>query len=114
VALLKEMKTAGFETPAHYHRIQGRLNSRVHVAIEWTEAGQQVRTEGYTVDISPKGCFAVVTQELALGQRLHLVNLVNQNSCEAVLVWCRNEGQKGWQSGLELQEPSLDFWGLDL
>ena len=114
MALLKELKATSFETPMHYHRAQGRLNSRVPVAIEWIEAGHELRAGGYTVDISPKGCFVVVTRRLVIGQRLRVVNLINQNSCEAVLVWCRDEGQKAWQLGLELQEPCLDFWGLDL
>ncbi len=108
------LKTPGFETPMQHHRVQGRLNSRVPLAFEWTEAGQQKRIEGYTVDISPKGCLAVVAQDFAAGQRLRLINLTNQNSCEALPVWCRDEGRKGWEVGLELQEPGLDFWGLDL
>ncbi len=114
MAFLNEMKAPGFVTPMEHHRVQGRLNSRVHVAIEWTEGGQQLRAEGYTADVSPKGCLAVVAQRFVAGQRLRLINLTNQNSCEAVLVWCRNEGQKRWELGLELQEPGLNFWGLDL
>jgi hypothetical protein len=101
-------------TPIEHHRMQGRLNSRVPVGIEWTEAGQELRLEGYTVDISPKGCLVVVAQDFAEGQRLRLINLTNQNSCEALPVWCRNARPKGWEVGLELQDPGLDFWGLDL
>jgi hypothetical protein len=101
-------------TPTEHHRMQGRLNSHVPIAIEWTEGEQQLRVQGYTVDISPKGCLAGVAQGFALGQQLRLINLTNQNSCEAVVVWSRSEGQKGWQLGLELHEPGLDFWGLDL
>jgi len=41
------------------------------------------------------------------------VNLINQISCEAVLIWRGHEGRTGWELGLELQEPSPDFWGLD-
>ncbi len=94
--------------------MQGRLNSRVRVAVEWVEAGQQCRSEGYTVDVSPKGCLVVVAQDFAAEQRLRLINLANQNSCEAAVVWSRCEGQKGWQLGVELEGPGLDFWGLDL
>ncbi len=49
----------------------------------------------------------------SLGQKLRLVNLINQISCEAVLVWRGHEGRAGWELGLELQQPSPDFWGLD-
>jgi c-di-GMP-binding flagellar brake protein YcgR len=90
-----------------------RVNSRVSVAIEWTEAGRTLRAEGYTVDISPKGCLAVLPQGLAVGQKLRLINLVNNSVSEAVLIWCAHEEGGGWELGLELQEPSPEFWGLD-
>ncbi len=113
MALVKEMKAPGFVKSMQHHRARARLNSRVPVAIEWTEGGKPLRAEGYTIDVSAKGCLAVVPQDFAAGQRLRLINLTNQNSCEAVPVWCRDEGPKGWEVGLELQEPGLDFWGLD-
>jgi hypothetical protein len=90
-----------------------RVNSRVKIALEWSEAGHVLRAEGYTVDISPKGCLAIVPQGFAVGQKLKLVNLLNKNECEAVLVWRGHEGRAGWELGLELQAPSHEFWGLD-
>jgi hypothetical protein len=110
VALLKD---SGFETRLGDVRSSARLNSRVAVAVEWCEAGRTLRAEGYTVDIGGKGCLALVPQGFAVGQRLRLVNLINQISCEAVLIWRGHEGRAGWELGLELQEPSPDFWGLD-
>jgi len=111
VALLKD---ASFETRMRHIRGGGRVNARVAVAIEWTDAGRSLRAEGYTVDIGAKGCLAVVPQGFAVGQKLRLVNLINQISCEAVLVWRGHEGRTGWELGLELQEPSPGFWGLDI
>ena len=107
------LRGISFETRAQDIRSSGRLNSRVGVAIEWTDAGQNLRAEGYTVDIGAKGCLAVVPQGLTVGQKLRLINLTNQISCEAMLVWRGHEGRTGWELGLELQEPSPDFWGLD-
>lgn len=109
------VKQSDFGTsPIEHHRTQGRLNSRVPIALEWTEGGQQFRTDGYTVDVSPRGCLARVSQWFAIGQRLRLINLANENSCEVVLVWSRKTDRCGWELGLELQEPGLDFWGLEL
>jgi len=110
MALLQQ---TNFDSRFRHVRGSGRLNSRVAVAVEWTDAGQNLRAEGYTVDISAKGCLAVVPQGFNVGQKLRLVNLTNQISCEAVLVWRGHEGRTGWELGLELQEPSPDFWGLD-
>jgi hypothetical protein len=84
------------------------------VAIEWDDAGKKLRAEGYTVDISPKGCLAVIPQGCTVGQKLILVNLINQVSCEVVLIWRGHQGRTGWELGLELQNPPPDFWGLDL
>jgi len=110
VALLRD---SGFETRLGEVRNSARLNSRVAVAVEWSDAGRSLRAEGYTVDIGAKGCLAIVPQSFAVGQRLRLVNLINQISCEAVLIWRGHEGRAGWELGLELLAPSLDFWGLD-
>jgi len=104
---------ANFNPQFRQIRGSGRLNSRVAVAVEWTDGSQNLRAEGYTVDISAKGCLAVVPQGFNLGQKLRLVNLTNQISCEAVLVWRGHEGRTGWELGLELQEPLADFWSLD-
>jgi hypothetical protein len=90
-----------------------RVNSRVPVAVEWTESGRVLHAEGYTVDTSTKGCLAVIPQGFAVGQRLKLINLINQNVCGAVLIWRGHEGRAGWELGLELQEAPMDFWGLD-
>src|SRR2546429_9283302 len=110
MALLEQ---ANFDPRFRQIRGTGRLNSRVAVAVQWADDGQNLRAEGYTVDISAKGCLAVVPKGFNVGQKLRLVNLTNQISCEAVLVWRGHEGRTGWELGLELQEPLADFWSLD-
>jgi hypothetical protein len=111
VALLRD--EAGTNSRMKQLRAGVRLNSRVAVAVEWNEGGQTLRAEGYTVDIGPKGCLAVVPQGFPVGQRLRLVNLINSSKSEAVLIWRGHEGRTGWALGLELQDPSPEFWGLD-
>ena len=107
------LNTASHDARVRHIRAGARLNSRVPVAIEWHESGQALRSDGYTQDISPKGCLAVVPQGFPIGQRLELVNLINNNRCEVVLVWRGHEGRTGWELGLELQNAPHDFWGLD-
>jgi hypothetical protein len=107
------LNDTSYEARMKHIRAGVRVNSRVGVALEWTESGKTLRAEGYTVDISPKGCLAIVPQGFTVGQKLRLINLVNQNKSEAVLVWRGHEGRGGWELGLELQEPSLEFWGVD-
>ena len=102
-----------FEKRMKYTRAVARLNSRVAIAVEWIEDGRTLRAEGYTADVSPKGCLAIVPQGFVVGQRMRLINLINKNVGEAVLVWRGHEGRAGWELGLELEGRAGDFWGLE-
>lgn len=96
-----------------YMRAAARMNSRVKVEVEWSEGGQTHRAEGYTVDISPKGCLAIVPQGFAVGQKLRLKNGNNQREADARLIWRGHEGRAGWELGLELTHAPADFWGVE-
>ena len=96
-----------------YWRAGARVNSRVPITVEWAEANARHSANGWTVEIGPKGCLAVVPQGFAIGQKLRLVNQVNQNSVDAILVWRGHEGRTGWELGLELQGGGEEFWGMD-
>jgi len=110
VALQENVK---FEQKGKEIRGVSRLNSRVRVAIECSEDGKAVRAEGYTKDISARGCLAVVPHAFAVGQKVRVINLVNQNAGDGYLIWRGHEGPAGWELGIELQDPMEDFWGLD-
>ena len=110
MALIEHPK---FEATGKEIRGTARLNSRVRVAIECKEHGQVIRVEGYTKDISPKGCLAVVPHAFAAGQKVRVINLVNQNASVGYLIWRGHQSPAGWELGIELHEPTQDFWGLD-
>jgi hypothetical protein len=95
-----------------YVRAGMRLNSRVPVSLEWNEGGTKHSVDGYTVDISPKGCLAIVPQGFAVGQKMRLTNGTNQKSAGATLIWRGHEGREGWELGLELENAGMDFWGV--
>jgi hypothetical protein len=90
-----------------------RLNSRVELTVEWEEGGNTLRAKAYTVDVSPKGCMAIVEQGLPVGQKLRVVNGMNGKTAEATLMWRGHEGRKGWEFGLQLGESAGDFWGVE-
>jgi PilZ domain len=90
-----------------------RLNSRVELTVEWEEDGRTLQAKGYTLDISPKGCMAIVEQGLPVGQKLRVVNRMSGRTADAVLIWRGHEGRKGWEFGLELEESAGDFWGVE-
>jgi hypothetical protein len=103
-----------FEERMKYTRAVPRINSRVNLALEWWEDGRSLRAEGFTIDVSAKGCLAIVPQGFAVGQRLRVVNLLNNRICEATLIWRGHEGRQGWELGLELLNPPEGFWGIEL
>jgi hypothetical protein len=109
--LIEKVSSSGARN--EHLRSSVRLNSRVPVMVEWMEDGQLHRESGVTMDVSPKGCLAIVPQGFAVGQKMRLVNKVTGLVSEAVLIWRGHEGRTGWELGLELQEPPADFWGVE-
>ena len=93
-----------------------RLNSRVPVAIEWqkTETDGSCREEAFTRVVGPYGCLVVLRERLELEQSLRIVNLATNEANSAVIVWKGNERPDGWELGIELIHPAMDFWGLEL
>ena len=93
-----------------------RMNSRVPVRLEWEDAkGQRMRVEAHTRVVNPYGCMVILEQDLKLEHRLAMTNLATDASNSAVVVWKgskRPEG--GYEYGVELVAPEMDFWGLDL
>lgn len=107
------MNETNYALRMQHMRAGVRLNSRVRLTLEWEEAGKTRTVSGYTVDISPKGCLAVVPQAFAVGQKMRMRNSINENESEARLIWRGHEGRSGWELGLELDNPPDDFWGLE-
>ena len=110
--MLNEFKSS-FEARMQHLRAGVRLNSRVNIIVEWNEGGQLHSEKGYTIDVSPKGCLAIVPQGLVVGQRLRLRNRVNGQEADAILIWRGHEGRAGWELGLELQNAPEEFWGVE-
>jgi len=91
-----------------------RVNSRVPIALEWDAGGQSVRQEAQTRVVGPYGCLVLLPHNLEVEQRLQLTNLVNKEMNPAVIVWRGVERPEGWELGIELVNPQMDFWGLEL
>ena len=91
-----------------------RLNSRVPVAVEWDAGGVVRRGETKTRVIGPYGCLVVLPQDLRVDQRISVINLVSSQASPAVIVWRGHEGAEGWELGIELINPEMGFWGVDL
>jgi hypothetical protein len=106
--------TSSHAISGHEKRRGVRVNSRVPIAVEWDAGGQLHRGEAKTRVIGPYGCMAVVPQDLQLEQRISIVNLVSRQASPGVVVWRGHQGTEGWELGIELINPDMGFWGVDL
>ena len=92
-----------------------RMNSRVPVRLEWDAGGKRLSANAHTRIVNHYGCMVILDHDLHLEQRVALTNLAVESSNAAVIVWKsepRPEG--GWEYGVELVAPAVDFWGLEL
>ena len=109
VSLLKDS-----EFGSKHIRAGVRVNSRIPLGLSWLQDGHVSQVEGYTMDISAYGCMAIAPRDFVLGQKMRLVNMVSHKECDAIVVW-RGQQQAGigCELGLQLQNPTPDFWELD-
>jgi hypothetical protein len=91
------------------------MNSRVPVRLEWNDSsGSRISVDAHTRVINPYGCMVVLPQSLNLEHRLALTNLASNISNAAIVVWKGNDRPDGWEYGVELVAPEMDFWGFEL
>jgi hypothetical protein len=110
---LRESKAIG--SRYRENRRGRRMNSRVPVRLEWDPAqGSRVTVDAHTRVVNPYGCMVVLQHSLELEHRLALTNLATASSNAAVVVWKGNPRPDGWEYGIELVAPEMDFWGLEL
>jgi len=92
-----------------------RMNSRVPVRLEWdVQGGSRRGLDAHTRVVNPYGCMIVLPESFSREHRLALTNLATGSSNAAVVVWKGNPRPEGWEYGIELVAPDLDFWGLEL
>jgi hypothetical protein len=91
-----------------------RMNSRVRIRAEWDANKNRLSGEAFTRVINPYGCMVILKDTLDLNQRLSLTNVATGTSNAAVVVWKGNPRPEGWEYGIELIAPDMDFWGMEL
>lgn len=92
-----------------------RMNSRVPVTIEWNgRTGPAHFEAGFTRVVNNYGCLLVSPKEIDVQQQLRVTNLATRKSLAGVVVWKGAQRPDGWDLGVELVSPEMDFWGVDL
>jgi len=91
-----------------------RLNSCVPVSVEWKSQGELRCGEARTRVVGPYGCLVLLSQGLEVKQQIQLTNLVSKQTNPAVIVWRGNQRPEGWELGIELINPKMDFWDVEL
>ena len=92
------------------------MNSQVPVTIEWQDKakGGECRAQARTQVVNFYGCLLIAARPMAIDQRLVLTNLATEQSIGGVVVYRGKKGLDGWEMGVELVNPGMDFWGVDL
>lgn len=112
---IQPVENARATTPVGREKRRGeRVNSRVPIAVEWSAGGQLLRNDAQTRVVGPYGCMAIVPSELAVKQSIQLTNMVSRQSNSAVVVWCGQKHPEGWELGIELLNPQMGFWEIEL
>lgn len=107
----KKIGGAGYQEKRRGHR----MNSRVPVRLEWEGPdGAKHEAQAHTRVVNPYGCLVVLHEEFSLDQSIILTHLVSRQSNPAAVVWKGHEQPEGWEYGIELTAPEMDFWGLEL
>ena len=102
-------------TPGSREQRRGeRLNSRVPISVEWSAGGQVLRNDAQTRVIGPYGCMAIVPANLEIKQSIQLTNMVSKQSNAARIVWRGEQHPEGWEMGIELLNPKMGFWEIEL
>ena len=92
-----------------------RLNSRVRVAIEWSnKSGPSQFESAFTRVINNYGCLLVSPKDADVHETLRLTNLATRHVAEAIVVWKGARRPDGWDLGVELVSTVQDFWGMDI
>jgi hypothetical protein len=92
-----------------------RMNSRVPIRLEWEgEPSKRKVVEAITRTVNPYGCLVFLTEIFEIDQRVALTNLATQSRNAAVIVWKGNQQPEGWEYGIELIAPDMEFWGIEL
>ena len=92
-----------------------RMNSRVPIRLEFEgEAAKRRTVDAITRTVNPYGCLVFLTETLEVDQRVALTNMATQTSNAAVIVWKGNQQPEGWEYGIELVSPDMEFWGIEL
>ena len=109
-------KTHSLRTAKFSDKRRGvRMNSRVPVGVEWQDPqGRRVRNQAFTCVVSCYGCLVVLPENLAIDQQVVVVNMANEQTIPGTVVWRGSLREEGWELGIELSRPPLDFWGLEL
>jgi hypothetical protein len=91
-----------------------RVNSCVPIAVEWQAGGQMLKKEALTRVIGAYGCMAIIPMNLEVKQSIQLTNMVSRQSNAARVVWRGQERPEGWEFGIELLNPQMGFWEIEL
>lgn len=113
---IQDSSTISVEGNVRDKRRGPRMNSQVPVAIEWQDQvkKEECRAQARTQVVNFYGCLLIAARPMAIHQKLVLTNLATERRIGGVVVYRGKKNLDGWEMGVELMNPDMDFWGVEL
>lgn len=114
--VLKFRQPIPLEVKMRSQRRGPRMNSRVPVRVEWLadSSSPSRQEEAQTRVVNYYGCLLVSPQAMQVEQKLRITNLATKQTMIGVVVWQGKKQMEGWELGVELVQPEMDFWGMEI
>ncbi len=91
-----------------------RVRAHIARALEWqSPTGGVERAEALTRVVGPYGCLMISPHQIEPGQKVRLTKHDNQQVVIGSVVWQGKKRPEGWEIGIELECPTMDFWVMD-
>ena len=101
----------------HFRRVERRRTARVALCVELivqgsTENSGKFKVEARTLSVSGHGGMMVMDPEVAIGQKLMLINMNSGQKAECQVVATKVAGDGKKQIAFEFTSAELNFWRM--
>ena len=108
----KPSKPAAQSDPKAMRR-SSRLTIEIPVEVICKGAQNSVHTEETkTFVVSAHGCALSLKTSVAPGEKLVLIHKMSREEMNCRVVMCRQSKSGTWDTGVEFQDPSANFWHI--
>ena len=100
-------------TPQPERRRDARMDIQIPLTLNWFDSdGKEHKESIQTETINSYGCLFFMKSKVVEGAPLDIINPSNNKNSVAQVIWSgETDAQGRTHVGIELADPSSDFWG---